>query len=205
MARHPTTNTSAQARPAGGHPLAAAEAGDAADTEPMLARASAMLPAELLQPGEVIILLLKPSAWFILLVPLRFIAVTLLCTALAVLLDRKGYDLGADRYDLALIALGVIGVRLFWQVLDWLGRVYVLTDQRVIRIRGVLNVQVFECPLQKVQQTDLILPLMQRFFWLGTIGFATAGTAVHEAYWFMIARPLEVHAKVVETMRRYRR
>ncbi len=205
MARHPTTNTSTEAKPTGGHTLAAAEAGDATDTEPMLARASAMLPAELLQPGEVIILLLKPSAWFIVLVPLRFIAVTLLCAALAVLLQRKGYDLGADRYDLALIALGVIGVRLFWQVLDWLGRVYVLTDQRIIRIRGVLNVQVFECPLQKVQQTDLILPLMQRFFWLGTIGFATAGTAVHEAYWFMIARPLEVHAKVVETMRRYRR
>jgi membrane protein YdbS with pleckstrin-like domain len=187
------------------HDFAAAEAGDAADAEPMLARASAMLPAQLLQPGEVIILLLKPSPWFILLVPLRFIAVVLLCAALAILLIRKGYDIGVGRHDVVIASLALIGVRLFWQMLEWLSRVYVLTDQRVIRVKGVLNVQVFECPLQKIQQTDLILPLLQRLFWLGTLGFATAGTAVHEAFWFMVARPLDVHQKVIETLRRYRR
>jgi len=187
------------------HDFAAAEAGDATDAEPTLARATAMLPAQLLQPGEVIILLLKPSPWFILLVPLRFIAVVLLCAALAILLIRKGYDIGVGRHDVVIATLALIGVRLFWQMLEWLSRVYVLTDQRVIRVKGVLNVQVFECPLQKIQQTDLILPLLQRLFWLGTLGFATAGTAVHEAFWFMVARPLDVHQKVIETLRRYRR
>ncbi|MFN3166945.1 MAG: PH domain-containing protein [Phycisphaeraceae bacterium] len=185
--------------------FAAAEAGDAADAEPMLARATAMLPAQLLQPGEIIILLLKPSPWFILLVPLRFLTVVLLCATLAILLQRKGYDLGVGRHDVVIATLALVGARLFWQMLDWLSRVYVLTDQRIIRVKGVLNVQVFECPLQKIQQTDLILPLLQRLFWLGTIGFATAGTAAHEAFWFMVARPLDVHQKVIETLRRYRR
>lgn len=185
--------------------FAAAEAGDAAEAEPLLAQATAMLPAELLQPGELIILLLKPSPWFILLVPARFIAVVLLCAFLIVLLDRRGIDIGVGRSDLIIATLAIIGGRLFWQMLDWLSHVYVLTDQRVIRVFGVLNVQVFECPLSKIQQTDLILPFTQRLFWLGSIGFATAGTAAHEAYWLMIARPLEVHQKVVETLRRYRR
>ncbi|MEM6258712.1 MAG: PH domain-containing protein [Planctomycetota bacterium] len=187
------------------HALAAAEAGDAAETEPALAQANAMLPAQLLQPGEIIILLIKPSPLYILLVPLRFIAITLLCALLLGQLKTRGISLGLDRHDLVIAALAVIGGRLFWQLLDWLGQVYVLTDQRIIRVMGVLNVQVFECPLQKVQQTDLILPLIQRVFWLGSIGFATAGTAVHEAYWLMVAKPLEVHAKIVETLRRYRR
>jgi len=204
MAQHPDDNTDDRAKPPTKHALAA-EAQDATDAEPMLDRASAMLPAQLLQPGEIIILLVKPSPWFILLVPMRFIAIVLLCAMLAAQLQTRGFNLGLDRNDLIIATLAVLGLRLFWQMLDWLSRVYVLTDQRIIRIKGVLNVQVFECPLQKIQQTDLLLPLSQRIFWLGTIGFATAGTAVHEAYWLMIAKPLEVHAKIIETMRRYRR
>ncbi|MEO0474535.1 MAG: PH domain-containing protein [Planctomycetota bacterium] len=205
MAQHPKHNADEKAKPASDHALAAAEAGDAAETEPTLARANAMLPAELLQPGEVIILLIKPSPLFILLVPMRFIAIVLLCTLLASQLQSKGISLGLDRYDVIVGAMAIIGLRLFWQMLDWLSHVYVLTDQRIIRVMGVLNVQVFECPLQKIQQTDLILPLVQRLFWLGSIGFATAGTAGHEAFWVMINKPLEVHAKIVETLRRYRR
>jgi len=184
---------------------AAADATDAPEADPLLAQAGAMLPAELLQPGELIILLLKPSPWFILLVPARFIAIVVLGAMLVVLLQRRGIHLGLGHSDLIVATLALIGGRLFWQLLEWLGQVYVLTDQRIIRIKGVLNVQVFQCPLQKIQQTDLILPLAQRLFWLGTIGFATAGTASHEAFWLMLARPLEVHQKVVETLRRYRR
>ncbi|MBX2853177.1 MAG: PH domain-containing protein [Phycisphaeraceae bacterium] len=205
MAQHPKHNPADHAKPTSEHALAAAEAGDAADAEPAMARANAMLPAELLQPGEIIILLIKPSPLYILLAPIRFIAIVLLCALLAVQLQKRGINLGLDRHDLIIAALGIIGVRLFWQMLDWLSHVYVLTDQRIIRVMGVLNVQVFECPLQKIQQTDLILPLIQRLFWLGSIGFATAGTAGHEAYWLMVAKPLEVHKKIIETLRRYRR
>jgi len=205
MSNTPRYNPQPQSPRAAGPSLAAADAGDAADAGSMLARANAMLPAQLLQPGELIILLVKPSPWYILIVPLRFIAVVVLCVALFVMLDRRGYDLYLDRNDAIVAALGLVGLRLFWQMLEWLSRVYVLTDQRIIRIKGVLSVQVFQCPLQKIQQTDLILPLIERIFWLGTIGFATAGTAGHEAYWLMVAKPLEVHAKIVETMRRYRR
>lgn len=201
--RDPNTNNSA--KPTHEHALAAAEASDAAEAEPMLARANAMLPAELLQPGEIIILLIKPSPLYILLVPLRFIAVVLLCALLVSQMLSRGVNLGIDRHDLIIATLAVLGLRLFWQMLDWLSQVYVLTDQRIIRVMGVLNVHVFECPLQKIQQTDLILPLIQRLFWLGSIGFATAGTAAHEAYWLMVAKPLEVHSKIVETLRRYRR
>jgi len=184
---------------------AAADAPDAPEADPLLAQAGAMLPAELLQPGELIILLLKPSPWYILLVPARFIAIVVLGAMLVVLLQRRGIYIGLGHSDLVVATLALIGGRLFWQLLEWLGQVYVLTDQRIIRVKGVLNVQVFQCPLQKIQQTDLILPLAQRLFWLGTIGFATAGTASHEAYWLMLAKPLEVHQKVVQTIRRYRR
>lgn len=205
MAKQPQHNPKDPGKPTHDHALAAAEAGETDVAEPTLARASAMLPTELLQPGEIIILLIKPSPWFILLAPMRFIAIVLLCALLAAQLQNRGFHIGLDRHDLIIATLGILGLRLFWQMLEWLSHVYVLTDQRIIRLQGVFNVHVFECPLQKIQQTDLILPLIQRVFWLGSIGFATAGTAGHEAFWLMIAKPLEVHAKVVETLRRYRR
>jgi len=167
-------------------------------------RAAAMLPAELLQPHEIIVLLLKPSPLFIVLAPLRALA-TILVLALGALVLNAQFALGLHRRDIILVAVALIGLRLFWQFLEWLSRVYVLTDQRVIRVRGVLRVSVFETQLEEIQHTNTQFSIRERIFGLGTVTFATAGTGMVEAVWTMIARPLEVHQIVVRTIRRYRR
>ena len=74
----------------------------------------------------------------------------------------------------------------------------------MIRIRGVIRVHVFECQLAQIQHTNLLFSLRERVFGLGTIGFATAGTAAAEVFWLMIARPLDVHQLLVQTLNRYR-
>jgi len=174
---------------------------DTVDNE-LTARAATMLPPELVQPGEIIILLLKPSPLFILLAPLGTVAGLVVLTAAAVWVNEV-LDLSIGRQDLILIGAGLIGLRLFWQFLEWLSRVYVLTDRRMIRVQGVLRVSVIEAPLQQIQQTYATFSIRERLFGLGTIAFATAGTAFVEAYWQMIAKPLEVHQKVVQTINRY--
>lgn len=167
-------------------------------------RAATMIPAELLQPGEIIILLLKPHPLYILLAPLKTLTILLLLTTLGVMLARD-----AEAYDTAqniVVAGGLLIVaRLFWQFLEWLSRVYVMTDQRIIAVAGVLRVRVFETPLSHITHSELLFSLRERFFALGTLGFYTAGSAVAEAYWVMVGKPLEVHAKVVQTLKRYRR
>ena len=40
------------------------------------------------------------------------------------------------RNDLILAAAGVAAIRLFWQFLEWLSRIYVLTDHGIIRLAG---------------------------------------------------------------------
>ena len=114
-----------------------------------------------------------------------------------------------DRGDLAnrflMAGLAIVAGRVFWECLEWLSRVYVLTDKRVIRVAGVLRVSVFEAGLQQVQHSEVYLSLRERLFALGTIGFATAGSAITEAYWQMVANPLEVHRAVVNALRRYRK
>ena len=165
---------------------------------------AAMLPAELLQPGEIIILLLKPSPWFILLSPLKTLLFIALATFTLIAVRQAGY-VGMPQAQIVLLGLATAVLRLFWQFLDWLSRVYVLTDQRVIRVMGVMRVSVFECPLSQIQNTNLLFSIRERFFGLGTIAFATAGTGGYEAFWVMLAKPMDVHQKVVQAIRRYRR
>lgn len=174
------------------------------DTVDIAGRMVAMIPAELLQPTEIIVLLLKPSAWFILLSCIGSLVTILIVTGIALALIDNNVAIGLGRKDVVLLAVGLLGARLFWQFLEWLSRVYVLTDQRVIRVRGVIRVSIFEAPIKQIQHTNTYFSLRERFFSLGTIAFATAGTGIVEAYWEMLAQPLEVHRIVVQTLNRYR-
>ncbi|MEM9419953.1 MAG: PH domain-containing protein [Planctomycetota bacterium] len=204
----PQPDRKLSAAPASDEPAQAAasdvEVDGSIDQDPSVIQAATMIPAQLLQPGEIIILLLKPHPLYILLWPLKTLTIMTLFTLLGVLFAR---DAGA--YELAqnIVIAGIllITARLFWQLLEWLSRVYVMTDQRVITVAGVLRVRVIDTPLSNITHSELFFSLRERFFALGTLGFNTAGTAFTEAYWVMVAKPLEVHAKVVETLKRYRR
>lgn len=168
------------------------------------AKAALLLPAQLLQPGEIIILALKPSPLMIVLEPLK--QLTVIAFAAAIFATAAQY---LGRPELAtkvlLGGLAIITARIFWECLEWLSRVYVLTDRRVIRVAGVLRVAVFEAGLEQVQHTEVLLSLRERLFNLGTIAFSTAGTATSEAYWRMVVNPLDVHRTIINTLRRYRR
>ncbi len=166
-------------------------------------RVAAMLPAELLQPDEIIILLIKPSPWFIVLTSVRALAIIALLGVIVIVLDGYGY-LPILRRDAMLFLFAAGGLRLFWGLLEWLSRVYVLTDRRVIRVKGVIRVQVFEAALKQIQHTNTYFSLAERLLGLGTIGFYTAGTGQAEAFWVMLAQPLEVHQTIVRTLERYR-
>lgn len=164
---------------------------------------AAILPAELLQPGEVIILLLKPSLWYLILAPLRtLLMIVLLSYALFYLCDYTSLPL--SQHDILIAGGGLFGLRVFWQFLNWLSRIYVLTDQRIIRVKGVFHVQIVEAPLKKLQHTQMTFLVRERLFGLGSIHFFTAGTDYPEASWEMISHPLETHQQIIKTMNKYR-
>ena len=195
----PHKHPSAKASPP--HRLAEGLTGETGADE-AAARAAGMLPAELLQPGEIIVLLLKPSPWFILLAPLRTLT-GIVVLAMAVDIANSYLSLGMSRQNTLLAALTLLLFRLFWQFLEWLSRVYVLTDRRIITVAGVIRVRVFETSLQNIQHTSMLFSLRERLLGLGTIAFATAGTAISETFWLMITSPLTVHQKIIQTLSRY--
>ena len=96
---------------------------------------------------------------------------------------------------------GLLGARVLWEVLVWLSRRYVLTDQRVMSISGVIVRQVREVPLARVQNTVLVRSLGERLFGLGTVGVASAGSAWIEVAWVMIAHPAHRLDAIRQAMR----
>jgi hypothetical protein len=160
-----------------------------------------MVPAHLLDGGEIVHFAIKPSPWFVVLVSLRWLAVAALLVVLA------SWELFPSGYRWYAYQLGtaISGARLAWAILEWVSRLYVLTNRRVMRIRGVFNVELFECPLGRLQNTYATFSLLERITRTGTITFQTAaagGGSGGTASWRIVSRPLEVHEKLREAIRR---
>lgn len=165
-----------------------------ANAAPAAITSESLLPANLLSGDEIVILLLKPSLWFVVFRSARWVA------AMVVLVACVGWWGGfvpeLKSRAVVNIAMAIAAARVGFSMLQWAARYYVLTNRRVLRIRGVFNVDLFECQLTKVQNTYLTLTWYERLFGLGTISFATAGTAGAEPAWINVNRPLEVHEHV---------
>ena len=165
-----------------------------ANAGPAAVTSADLLPANLLSGDEIVILLVKPSLWFILFRSIRWVA------AMAVVLWFVGYwghlVPVVKSPTVINVAVAIAAARVGFAMLQWAARYYVLTNRRVMRISGVFNVDLFECQLTKVQNTYLTLTWYERLVGLGTITFATAGTAGAEPAWINISHPLEIHEQV---------
>ena len=158
-----------------------------------------LLPSDLLADDEVVIFAIKPSLWTIAFLSLRTVLVGAALAGLALWL---GPLLHVQRLDVYVVeAAGIVMLaRVGFAVLQWASRSYVLTDHRVIRIRGVFTIDIFQCALSRLQNTFLVLGFFERVLRLGTIEFATAGTGSVEALWQHIREPLKVHHALIQAM-----
>jgi len=164
---------------------------------------SPALPAGLIADDEIVLLMLRPSLLFVVLSSMAGLSIiAVVSLTLALLSIRIAWIPWSEA---AVYALGVGGaaIQLLWQSLEWFGLIYVLTDRRVIRRAGVVRVSVFEAPLSTIQHTSVFQPMRERLVGLGSIGFATAGSEVFDAFWMTIRQPFAVHKVVVEAIERY--
>ena len=158
-----------------------------------------LLSNHALRDGEIIWLALKPSVWFILLSSLRFIAAVLIAACAVALWDWRA---DGFRFPLIEATLFLIFGRLTWATLQWMGRLYVLTDQRILRVQGVFQLDVFDCPLRQVARADLFRSTRERVFRLGTIVITPSDVSFPIAQWQMVARPRQVLARIADAIDR---
>ncbi len=134
------------------------------------------------------VLRLRPSLLAIFLDPLTDLAV-LLGTGVALwgALGIMGEPLWARRALLA--ALIATLVRLAWSHLEWLATLYVLTDRRVVAVWGVLRQRAVDVPLDRITHCSVYRSIRERLFFLGSVGFDTAGGPFTEVSWRMLDDP----------------
>lgn len=170
------------------HPAEAA-AGSPAEAIPS-ARATSLgtlLGSHVLRDGELVLFILKPSLWFIVFNSLAFALVVSFVAAALALTDRRTHD---QFYFEA--ALFVISGRVMWAVLQWMGRLYILTDQRVLRITGIFSVEIFDCPLRKVVRARMVSTAREKLVGVGSIEIIPSDEAIPSAIWQTISQPKEI-------------
>lgn len=169
----------------------------AADARTLSTSLAALLTRHILRDGELVLLILKPSLWFIALAVMRFAAGVLIAIIAARLWAPAHAALRAAELGAVLIA-----ARVMWGVLQWMGRLYVLTDLRVLRLSGVFNVDIFDCPLRKVAEARMYRSFRERLLRLGSIEIIPSGGGSAPGEWRTIKRPVQVLETIQATVRR---
>jgi hypothetical protein len=158
---------------------------------------AALLTGHILRDGELVILFLKPSLWFIPLQSMFFSAVVIFA---AICAAQGGIVAPRSRFFDA--AGFLIAARLTWASMHWMGRLYVLTNQRLLRLSGVFSTEVFDCPLRKVADVRITATIRERLLSLGTIDILPCDEKRGPASWQTVDRPKHVHAEIVAAISR---
>ncbi len=176
-----------------------AEGGASAVAEklPLLPSLATLLAGHILRDGEVVLLILKPSRWFILFNLARFSAFIGIVLIAAVVWGEPRFV-----YSYVETALLLLAGRLMWAVLQWVGRLYVLTDCRILRLSGVFTIDVFDCPLRKIATTRVTQTLRERIWRLGSIEILPQNENMPAALWQTVRRPAKVHDQIQAAIRR---
>jgi hypothetical protein len=181
--------------------LHASESGAAAaEQRPAAASLAALLTGHVLRDGEVVLLVLKPSLWLILFHSVRTAAAALLMV-LALRFFHPEMHPKWVRFCIE-AAVFILAGRVMWAVCQWMGRLYILTDQRIVRVAGVFYVNLFDLPLRKVSRTRLVRTFKERLCRVGSIEILPRDESTPSGMWQTIRRPLEVNDAIQAAIHR---
>ena len=161
--------------------------------------AADLVPAERLDNGEVVILAVKPSRWLALLVSWPVVVVAAVVTGAACAAARL-WAAAVNEEMVALLCSAAACTRVTVGCLQWLGRLYVLTDRRVMRFGGVFRQAFWHCPLRDVREAHLSATLPERLLGVGSLLFEFRDERRSGGHWMHLADPREV-LRIVEEAR----
>ncbi len=176
-----------------------AEAPPAADTSVVTSkRAAAQL--EMLDGDEVVQLSIKPSLWFI---PLRSARVVV---ALAIIAAALSLAMQFGTTPTTFIPFHILtflaALRVGVAALQWASRLYVLTNRRVMRFRGVYQVDVAACLLRDIHDVQVVATSLERPLRLGNLRMTPKDNKPQPPVWESVARPAEVQEILFRAIRK---
>jgi hypothetical protein len=158
-----------------------------------------LFAASMLEPAEIIVGVFRPSMLWIAFRSLRWLLAVCCVAVLAITLGALEPWSGT----VLQLATAIAAARVAVAAAEWASRVYVLTDRRVLRRRGVLAPTVYSANLNALRRVELLQEGADRALRTGTITFSTRSEGTWEAAWVMVPRAREV-LELVESARRKR-
>jgi hypothetical protein len=158
-----------------------------------------LITNHILQDGELVLLMLKPSVWFVILSSLWTVGFVLVGLLATLIFDEQIPGRASRWVELAVF---IMAGRVMWAVLQWMGRLYVLTDMRILRLSGVFNINIFDCPLRKVARTRVVRSMRERLLRLGSIEVTPCDADCPPGIWNTIAKPDVVNDQIVAAINR---
>ena len=180
---------------------AAASAAAAAVEAPGITSLATLLTRHILRDGELVVLILRPSMWFVPLSCLKFIAAVLIFMIAAKVFDER---LPYTPFVYMETGIFLLTGRLMWAILQWTARLYVLTDLRIVRISGVFTLNIFDCPLRKVASVRLVSNARERIVGVGSIEITPQDETCPPGVWQTVAKPADVLAQIEAQIRKAR-
>lgn len=157
---------------------------------------------QLLDGGEIVEFSIKPSLWFILLSSLKVVVAALAMAAgvAIIALSGDGWTQRSAVFFAGILFVAL--VRVLIGSLQWASRVYVLTNRRAMRVSGVLDVSVVDCPLARISAAHVRMTISHRLLRLGTIRMTPADDRLPTVNWEHVARPAMIHERLVRAIHR---
>lgn len=158
-----------------------------------------------LRGDEEIILVLRPSGWFVVLVSWPVLMAVLLTAAATAVVDLY-YPTSVPKRTIGLLCMVVGVARLLAACFQWSTRIYVLTNRRALRIWGYFHPQAAEIALRDIAATQRAGTWLTRWTGAATLVFERSAEAGggQAPLWEHIAHAEAVQEVVDKAVRRAR-
>jgi hypothetical protein len=159
---------------------------------------------KLLADGEVILLSIKPSRWFVLLTSIPVVVLAAFVAGGAAAAQYAGSL--PEKYEIVyILSAAAVLVRLVAACVQWMGLRYVLTDRRILRLRTLPATTVFELPLEVVAEAGVSASPPEKLVGCGSVVFLGEDRRSVGVAWVSVANPRQVARTVDEAVERHRR
>ncbi|HEY8748951.1 MAG TPA: PH domain-containing protein [Tepidisphaeraceae bacterium] len=155
-----------------------------------------LLTRHVLRDGEIILLILKPSLWTILFNSLPAVAAALIVMISTGLWLPHHTHIGIE------VGMMLIALRAGAAIMTWAGKLYLLTDLRIVKISGVFTPQIHDIPLRKIARTRLVAGFHEKLCRVASIEIIPESDQWPWSVWQSVPKPLEVHETIRRTITR---
>lgn len=152
------------------------------------------VPGGVIHGGEIVIMAIKPSVWRPILDSAPWLVAAAFFAALLTVGNLSVGGLGTALSAQLVAAAGL--TRLGVAVVRWIPTWYLLTNLRVITVKGVRSPRVESRALLEIRNTYVQAAAVEKWLNMAAITFVTDHPHEMPLLWHSVARPNEVHQRI---------